>query len=1017
MRLVPVSMGRGLRKNRGLLQKAGLLVFLIWSTAAAPRSSGQQPHPAPAIAATKSSTDIPDGDLDLSDLWPSSTQSAVETDSIALQPALSITGGTGGASTPSFTGDPSFDGDTFEVNGQNDIVIPYFQMADQMRLDFEDGHQLQGPAEQQPIKAAIKKLSAPARTTATRPFDAGRFHGAAYWNGGSSIFNAQPFLLAGDPVPNPAYETNNYGLTMGMAPFLPGHTKPSRKDFIEVSYSGQLSSSLVNQYGLVPTGLERQGNFSELRNSDATLIPIYPPRSFTPYPNNTIDTPLNSAALALLRYLPPPNLSGTGLNYRLLTTKGTHGNTVGASYTHNFGPVDAKGQPVDGGPTQQVNVTVNYGDLATDLITLFPALAGRQRLTGYSFDLGYNFGKRNWLATLNLFSNRNNAQTRNFYTGGKDIATSLGIHNDYSGSPINTNPLNYGLPSVILNGFASFTETQPNFQLTQATGISGSADWVHGVHVIRFGGKLQRTEFNLFGGTNATGTLVFTGGYTQIEGASTTDPVLTTGSSFADFLLGLPQQTRIESPDQKAYTRQTNWSAWMRDDWKILPNLTILAGLRYDYYSPYLELHNRLSTLDYNADFSDIAPVQPGDVGPLSGRYYPRSLIQPDRNNFAPHVGFALQPGKTTAMRAGYGIYYTVAQYGTFIQNLAYQPPFAHVEVNGNIPHSFTVFTLQAPFGNQADFGNYAINQDYKMPYVQVWYLDIQQTLPLKLILDYGYAGAKGTKLDIISTPGAINKTPFASAFFDYEDSTAFSNFNSFVARIRREMINGLALSATYAYSHSIDNASSTNAGLPVVAQDPDNLLAEESNSSFDIRHQLTGSFLYQLPFGPHRTFIHGPSLASHFLDGISLDGFFAVATGVPLTPYVSASVAEAERGTHGSVRPDRVPGVPIRAGGGHLDHWFNTAAFSTAFAPGQLYGTASRFSIPGPGVESVNLSASKNFPLGETWGLLLRATASNALNTVQYSDVDTQVGSSTFGYVSGTQPMRQLTFLAKFTF
>jgi hypothetical protein len=459
-------------------------------------------------------------------------------------------------------------------------------------------------------------------------------------------------VLAGDSVPNPAYYSNNYGLMMGFAPFLPGATKPSRRDFIQLSYSGQSTSSLVNNYGLVPTDLERQGNFSQLTNSDGSLIPIYPPRSFTPYPNNTINMPLNAAAIALLQYLPRPNLNSTGLNYRLLTTQGTHGNSSGASYTHQFGPVSATGKPDDGGPTQQVKVDFNFGDVASDIITLSPSFAGKQRVQGYSLNLVYTFGKHNWLGTLNFSSNRNNAQTRNLFTGGQDIATSLGIYNDDFKNPINTNPMNYGLPSLVLNNFSSFIETQPNFQLTQTTGISGDADWVHGAHILRLGASLGRTEFNFFGGTDATGTLVFTGGYTEIQGASTTNPVSTTGSSFADFLIGLPQQSRIEAPFQKAYTRQTTWAGFVRDDWKLLSNLTILVGLRYDYYSPYVELHNRLSTLDYNSDFSDIAPVQPGEVGPISGASYPRSLIHPDRNNFSPHIGFAWQAMKNTAVRA-----------------------------------------------------------------------------------------------------------------------------------------------------------------------------------------------------------------------------------------------------------------------------------------------------------------------------------------------------------------------------
>jgi hypothetical protein len=335
----------GIRQYIDLLLKlslsASLAACITRSALAAPQAKSKT-----NVSTNKSSPgDLPDGTLDLTDLWPSPLQPAVESDTLALQPTLSVAGGSGGANTPSFTGDPSFDGDTFEVNGQNDIIIPYFQLADQMRLDFEDGHQLQGPPEQ-PTQIAIKKIIAPKspKTIPAVNTVSARFHGTAFWNGGNSIFNAAPFVLAGDSIPNPAYYSNNYGLMMGFAPFLPGSTKPSRRDFIQLSYSGQSTSSLVNNYGLVPTDLERQGNFSQLTNSDGSLIPIYPPRSFTPYPNNTINTPLNAAAVALLQYLPRPNLNSTGLNYRLLTTQGTHGTSSGASYTHQFGPVSATGK-------------------------------------------------------------------------------------------------------------------------------------------------------------------------------------------------------------------------------------------------------------------------------------------------------------------------------------------------------------------------------------------------------------------------------------------------------------------------------------------------------------------------------------------------------------------------------------------------------------------------------------------------------------------------------------------------
>jgi trimeric autotransporter adhesin len=958
--------------------------------------------------------------------WPPSILPPVAANAISLQPTVNNPGGTSGASFPQFAGDPSFSGDSFIVYGQPTIVTPYFIMADQMRADFEDGHELQGPP-MKPDKITMQNNSVGEKNNASSGDDAdgnstsstSKPHGEIFWTGGNSALNAQPFVIAGQPAPSPEYNSNGYGITLGFQPFLPRLTKPSARDYILLSYAGGLASTLVSDYGVVPTKLERTGNFSELVDQTGTLIPIFPPKSTVPFPNNTINQPLDPAALALLNFLPEPNLISTGINYHLLTTQGTHGNTLGVSYSHNFGALAGAGTSAQTSP-QSLNVNFNFGDVASDVINIFPQLSGKQRTQNYALTLGYTVIKGEWLTNINVTSSRYNAKVHNPFTNGEDIASKLGIFGDTSTTPftpVNTNPQNFGLPNLVLNGFTGFSEIQPNFQLTQTLSASGSTSWTHGAHILRFGGDVDRVEFNLFGGTDATGTYVFTGGYTAIEGGSTDNPVLSTGSSFADFLLGLPQQTKIEAPNQTAHTRQTIWDAFVRDDWRLRPNLTLVTGLRYDYFAPFVETENRLSTLDYNSDFSVVAPVQPNQIGSVTGRKYPRSLIHPDRNNFSPHFGLAWQASKGTVLRAAYGINYTVAQYGSFIQSLAYQPPFANVQINGNIPHFVSPFSLQNGFGNQVVIGNYAINPNYRLPYVQVWYLDIQRELPLGFVLDVGYTGSKGTRLDIISAPGPLNLTPFTSAHFDFEDSSAFSKYNALVVRVNKRLRNGFALQAIYTYAHSIDDASSTNAGVPVVAQNPNDLEAEESNSSFDIRHQVTGSFLYQLPFGPGRAHLHENNWIARVFGGWSISGYFTMATGFPLTPYITASVAEVERGTQGSVRPNRLPGASLTAGGGHLDRWFNTGAFFTTFMAGQLYGNASRFSIPGPGVHNVNLSLSKMFLLKDTKSLELRGTANNAFNIVQYAGVNTQYGSTALGQVDAVQPMRQITFLARFRF
>jgi hypothetical protein len=198
-----------------------------------------------------------------------------------------------------------------------------------------------------------------------------------------------------------------------------------------------------------------------------------------------------------------------------------------------------------------------------------------------------------------------------------------------------------------------------------------------------------------------------------------------------------------------------------------------------------------------------------------------------------------------------------------------------------------------------------------------------------------------------------------------------------------------------------------------VVAQNWQDIAAEEGNSSLDQRHKVSGTYLYELPFGKDkRWFTSGTS--AHVMEGFSVSGSYTFATGTSLTPSYAAAVADVARGTAGSLRPDRVPGASIAAEGGTLLKWFNTAAFA---APAGPYGTASRNSITGPGTISNNMALAKTMQLGDTRSMEFRATANNVFNTVQYSGVDTSVTSPTFGQVTSAGTMRSFQFTARFRF
>ena len=333
------------------------------------------------------------------------------------------------------------------------------------------------------------------------------------------------------------------------------------------------------------------------------------------------------------------------------------------------------------------------------------------------------------------------------------MATKNGILGP-DGNPLNTSALNYGLPNVTLDQLTGLSEQQPSLLLTQTISLSETLSWIKGKHNLRFGGDYRRVHRDFLGGSNATGSFYFTGYYT--------------GSSLGDFLLGLPQETSIDSAVKKAYLRDNIYDAYAMDDFRVLPSLTLNYGLRYELYEPYTEKYGRLGFVDTDpaAQFAHAAEVTAGGLGPFSGRL-PDSLVFAFKTAIAPRVGLALRLPKQTVIRAGFGMNYTVGQYGTFANAMAHEPPFANEQTNeattACASKTVDCFTLTNGFPAPATVGNYAVDPHYQLPYVEAWNIDVQKTLPWGVVMNAGYNGSKGNHLDITSAPG---RTPSGRELF-----------------------------------------------------------------------------------------------------------------------------------------------------------------------------------------------------------------------------------------------------------
>jgi len=885
-----------------------------------------------------------------------------------------------------------------------------------------------------------------------RNFKANRPHGALFWNGGNGALNAEDYALRGQPIVEPAYSSNRFGATLMTAPYIPKLLTSDKSEILFFTLSGTRSSTPFDEYATVPTVAERSGDFAGLTTQSGNAVPIYDPGCGTgdpnkgkPFPGNSIPANcLSPQAQALLNYVPLPNLPGQNENFQRLTSEQSNTTVFGLRFIHSFGSASGTNPLMrlarqylgqgNQGITQNINVNFNYSHAAADDVSIFPDLGGKTQTHQYSLQVGYSIGKGRLTNNITANWNRTHTQLSNYFSNVDNIAPQLGLN----GLP--ESPQLWGLPSVTLNQFTGLSEQQPNFELQQAVSLGEASSWIHGKHNIRFGADLRRVYLDMIGNTNSTGTFVFTGLFTEdpstaaAGGTSTgTNGFATSGSSLADMLLGLPQETTLQAAYQETHLREIAMDGYFQDDWRAMKNLTILAGLRYEYFSPYSEEHDRLATLDPASGFGTVATVTPNGVGPYTGKY-PRDLIYPEKDDFSPRFGFAAHPWKDTVIRGGYGINYTVGQYVKFVQNFAFQPPFANVQTN--IANSGPAISLAngfpVPEGEQ--IGNYAVNKNYRLPYVQVWNLNVQRTIPWNVVFNVGYNGSKGTRLDVIDAPGrypvlvngvltttlpTATDNPSLTVPYDYEESVAFSNYNALTFSARKRMSGGISLQATYTYSHAIDDASSiggnggTTCGANCIAQNWQDILAEESNSSFDVRHEVRGSWVYELPFGPD-THLLTTGWMGHALANTNVSGSYEFASGTPLTPHYEATAEDVARGTTNSLRPDRIPGESLTAGVGSVGSWFNRNAFAP---PAGAYGTASRLSIAGPGTISVDMSLSKSIRFGDTKNFEMRATANNVFNTVQYSAVDSTLGSGTYGEVISTASMRQFTFMGRYRF
>ncbi|HWP42526.1 MAG TPA: TonB-dependent receptor, partial [Blastocatellia bacterium] len=566
---------------------------------------------------------------------------------------------------------------------------------------------------------------------------------------------------------------------------------------------------------------------------------------------------------------------------------------------------------------------------------------------------------------------------------------------------------------------------------------------VWGNHGLRFGGEFRREldNNNLAGGARPLFSFV------GLFNLANETPIFE--SINADPVTGLPA-------DAQRYFRTSAYGLFIQDDWKVRPNLTLNLGLRYEYFTPLREKRDRVSNLQFPA----------GDLA--SSRVFTSDeLFEPDRNNFAPRLGFAWSPGRfedRLVLRGGFGIAYNRIPNVLFANTRGNPPFFARFNiccgtastdfgtpfVGGRIlfalgadtsPFSYPINPQLAQgidpvtggvLNNTVEI--YGTEPELPNAYVYSYSLDTEYQLPANFIAALGYQGSSSHKLIRIADLTLLFplNPRFDPVFFLIPDVNA--NYNAMIARLTRSFAQGFRLDAIYRWSKSIDTLSFEGPGAVTNQTFPADQRTERGPSDYDVRHYFVLSGLWDLPIFRGRT-----DWVGKVFGGWQINGIYTKHSGFPWTPKIGPALRQPSGKFFGPIRPREYFGG---AGDDTSDEAFITGSNfpggGSNFFDTTVLGDPPTFELNPPGIgrnsfrgpkySAVDLSLVKLIPfgdvpaLGEGANLELRANFFNAFNQLNLSpigffDPGAFITDPNFGRATRGLAGRVVEFQARFRF
>jgi hypothetical protein len=882
------------------------------------------------------------------------------------------------------------------------------------------------------------------------------YHGTVFEFLRNNKLDARPFGFTTQVPTSAPFKWNQYGFTLGGPIQIPKVFNGKNRLFFMSNYEGFKLRQQAQQTFSLPSAAMQQGNFSQVLG---TTVIHDPTNNNAPFAGNIIPPQrLAPVSVSLLEFLPLPNIPGAGLvnNYLALL-----GNTTDKDqFTQRIDFVESARSSWFGRFSWQDDVVFNAGlklNGTTVSDRVYQTVISNTRILTSTLVNEFRAGYLGY---------HNSNLTQLAYK--RNVDAELGLHLYY-----NPDPIAWGSPSVLIQGFTAPPGSTGLFgDSIQAPWVADdhtfqwidNLSWTHGKHSLKFGVEIRRDRYNEVGNQQPRGTFTF-----QSQA---------TGYGMSDYMLGYIQSDADVGSLAQARLRATSQSYFVTDNWKVLPSLTIEAGLRYEYSPPWASKGDNIANIivptlmiapgpgpqplltrdcaaygqsDFYIPQLPLVRLAQSANPTCSNDYGTTTLVRPDRNDFAPRLGIAWSPSAKWTVRAGAGIFYAQDRTNSYFdmsRNIAGRSTDTVNPLTNNLTwdHPFTINPGPSVCGVQSPpficvttpLG-LAIDPDRRTPYLYQFTMNIQRQLTASTVLEVGYLGSLGHKLpgqtlfgQAVPGPGPLPpRNPYpAWSTVDEVVGAGHSNYHGGSLKLTRRLSTGLSLLAAYTWSHSLDTGSGItpeNGFNPNQPQIGWCRRCEYGPSDFDTRQRFVVSALYELPAGKGKRFLnHG--VASTILGGWQLNSIVTISSGFPVTLLDGTNRANVFYTLN---RPDVVLGTPWKLNHPTPNEWFNINAFK--LQPQYTFGDAQRNVALGPGISSWNFSSLKNINLTEQKYLQFRFECFNCANHPNFADPGSTLslnqfasdgsvipGTGTFGQVTATRngiDMRELQFSLKLYF